>query len=52
VRDWFWAPHAVREIGAAFASEPGMRYPTVLPALYDAVIFVDRTTAARPLVKQ
>ena len=49
VRDWFAAPHPVRETGATFSGEQNMAFPQVLPRLYDAVIYVDRTTRARPL---
>jgi erythromycin esterase len=49
VRDWFFAPHPVRDVGAAFSGEENMTYPQILPQLYDAVIYVDKTTRARPL---
>jgi erythromycin esterase len=49
VHDWFSVAHPVRDTGAGFSSEKGMTYPQVLPDLYDAVIFVDKTTRARPL---
>ncbi|HWO26724.1 MAG TPA: erythromycin esterase family protein [Kofleriaceae bacterium] len=49
VRDWFAAPHPVRDTGAVFSSEQNMTFPQVLPRLYDAVIYVDKTTRARPL---
>ena len=49
VHDWFTAPHPVREVGSGFYDEAGITTPAVLPALYDAVIFVERTTRARPL---
>jgi erythromycin esterase len=49
VHDWFFAPHPVRDTGAVFASERTMTVLHVLPRLYDAVIFVDKTTRARPL---
>ncbi len=49
VRDWFAAPHPVRDTGAGFSGEKNMTHLHVLPKLYDAVIYVDRTTRARPL---
>jgi erythromycin esterase len=49
VPEWFATPHPVREIGAVYTSEKAMTTMMVLPALYDAVIYVDRTTRARPL---
>ncbi len=49
VRDWFAAPHPVRDTGAGFTGEKGMTHLQVLPKLYDAVIYVDKTTRARPL---
>jgi erythromycin esterase len=49
VHDWFAAPHPVRDIGAVFTTEQNMTVMHVLPVLYDAVIFVDRTTRARPV---
>jgi erythromycin esterase-like protein len=49
VHDWFIAPHPVRDIGAVFSTERNMTASQILPERYDAVIFVDRTTRARPL---
>jgi len=49
VHDWFAAPHPVRDTGAGFVNERSMTVLHVLPRLYDAVIFVDKTTRARPL---
>jgi erythromycin esterase len=49
VHDWFIAPHLVRDTGAVFSIESNMTSPAVLPDLFDAVIFVDKTTRARPL---
>jgi erythromycin esterase len=48
VRDWFWSPHPMRETGAVFSTEQNMTNTVVLPELYDAMIFVDKTTRARP----
>jgi len=39
-----------RQAGVELTSESEMARPGVLPALYDAVIFVDKTTRARPMV--
>jgi erythromycin esterase len=49
VADWLRAPHEMREVGALFADEATMRTVTVLPRRFDAVIYVDETTRARPL---
>jgi len=49
VHDWFAAPHPVRETGAVFSSEDNITVTQRLPELYDALIFVDRTTRARPV---
>jgi erythromycin esterase len=49
VHDWFAAPHPVRDTGAVFSGEAQMTAMHVLPRLYDAVIFVEKTTRARPL---
>ncbi len=49
VHDWFAAPHPVRDTGAVFTTEHDMTATQILPERYDAVIFVDRTTRARPL---
>src|SRR6185295_11409594 len=49
VASWFAAPHRTREIGALFTTEDHMDSTTRLSACFDAVIFIDRTTAARTL---
>jgi erythromycin esterase len=51
VADWFAAPHPVRDTGAAFQGEKQMTYPMVLPQLFDAIIYIDKTTRARPVKK-
>lgn len=51
VAAWFRAPHHVRELGALYTNERQMTYPMVLPAMFDAVIFIERTTRARPVKK-
>ncbi len=49
VADWFAAPHAMRDTGYAFRSEAAMTWPETLSRAFDGVIFVDKTTRARPL---
>ncbi len=49
VADWVAAPHAMRDTGYAFTSEAAMTHPAILSQLFDAVIFIDKTTRARPL---
>ncbi len=46
---WLGATHPMREVGAIFTGEAAMRFPAVLPERFDAVLFADRTTRARPL---
>lgn len=48
VHDWFTAPHPVRDTGVVFSSEKDMTSAQILPERYDAVIFVERRTRARP----
>jgi erythromycin esterase len=52
VHDWFYAPHAVRDTGAGYSNERNMTVQHVLPELYDAVIYVDKTTRARPVIRR
>jgi erythromycin esterase len=49
VADWFAAPHPMRETGAGFGDEESMSGPQVLSRRFDAVIYVDKTTRARPV---
>jgi erythromycin esterase len=49
VADWLAAPHPMRELGAVFASEAAITGTVTLAERFDAVIFVDTTTRARPL---
>jgi len=49
VHDWFAAPHILREIGASFSGDQTSSSVHVLPRLFDAVIYVGKTTRARPL---
>ena len=48
VRDWFIAPHPLRETDEMYSSEQFTTVVEVLPELYDAVIFVGKTTRTRP----
>ena len=48
VADWFAAPHPMRETGAVFTNEANMSQPHELARRYDAIIYVDKTTRARP----
>lgn len=48
VADWFAAAHPMRETGAVFSSEENMTSPQALSKRFDAVIYVDKTTRARP----
>ncbi len=46
---WLAAPHAVREAGAFFFGEEQMwTIPAVITDRFDALLYVDRTTRARP----
>jgi erythromycin esterase len=48
VAAWLTSPHPMRETGALFVSEADMTAPTVITDRFDAILFVDRTTRARP----
>lgn len=49
VGTWLAAPHAVREAGAFFFGEEQMwTIPAVITDRFDALLYVDRTTRARP----
>jgi erythromycin esterase len=48
VAAWFHAPRITREVGALYESEAAMLRSVVPAASYDALIFLDRTTRARP----
>ncbi len=48
VAAWLTSPHPMRETGALFISEADMTEPVVITDRFDAVLFVDRTTRARP----
>lgn len=47
--DWFGKPRRMREIGAVYTTEDDMLSAFDFPASYDALIFIDATTSARPL---
>jgi erythromycin esterase len=51
VADWFAAKHPLREIGAAWQGEAAMMLLEALPQAFDAVIYIDKTTRARPVAK-
>lgn len=53
VAKWFGEPRATRSIGAGYGERFATNFLTkqVTPTLYDALLFVDRTTAARPVSK-
>lgn len=46
---WLAAPHRTRAIGALFTTEAHMDGVTRLSNEFDAALFIDRTTASRPL---
>ena len=48
VTAWLTSPHPMRETGALFVSEADMTEPVVITDRFDAILFVDRTTRARP----
>jgi hypothetical protein len=39
----------MRSIGAVFSGEENMSYPIVLRQHFDVIVFVDKTTRARPV---
>src|SRR5262249_12483831 len=49
VKSWFAAPHRARDIGATFTTEANMDGVFELSASYDAIIFVEHTSAAHRL---
>jgi erythromycin esterase len=48
VSEWFRRSQVVRKIGSTFTSEADMATEVVLPDLYEAVIYIEATTRARP----
>jgi hypothetical protein len=53
VADWFSEPRATRSIGAGYGEQFAANFlaKQVSPKIYDALLFVEKTTAARPLEK-
>ena len=49
VARWLAAPHRFRDIGGLFTSDEHMDEVTRLSTCFDAVLFIDRTSAARQL---
>lgn len=49
IPQWFSAPHIVKSIDSVFADERDIRHLFRLPRLFDAVIFLENTTAVRPV---
>jgi erythromycin esterase-like protein len=51
VADWFKEPRATRSIGAAYGEEfaANFLFKQVAPKNYDVLLFVEKTTAAKPL---
>ncbi len=48
VADWFADARPMRDTGSVFINEANMSGPQELSKRYDAIIYVDRTTRARP----
>jgi len=50
---WFSEPRATRSIGAGYGERFAANFldKQVTPQIYDAILFVEKTTAARPLAK-
>jgi erythromycin esterase-like protein len=53
VANWFSEPRATRSIGAGYGEEFAAEFwaHQITPKIYDALLFVEKTTAARPLPK-
>jgi erythromycin esterase len=49
VHDWFSVPHVCKWVNYIYNCEKDIKYLFQLPLLYDAVIFIDKTTRAHPL---
>jgi erythromycin esterase len=51
VTEWFKTPHTTRSIGAGYADQFAANFfaPQVVPQLYDALFFVEKTASARPV---
>ena len=53
VAKWFGEPKATRSIGAGYGEQFAANFlaQQVMPKIYDALLFVEKTTAARPVDK-
>lgn len=53
VAKWFGEPRATRSIGAGYGEQLATNFlnTQVTPKIYDALLFVEKTTAARPVSK-
>ncbi|MGD2089571.1 MAG: erythromycin esterase family protein [Candidatus Aminicenantes bacterium] len=49
VHDWFSVPRVCKWVDLIYDNEKDIKYLLQLPRLFDAVIFIDKTTRARPL---
>jgi hypothetical protein len=49
IRRWFDYPQVTRQIGAVFQGEQAMTAKQAFGLHYDALLFVGRTTPARPV---
>jgi erythromycin esterase len=49
VHDWFSVPQVCKWVNYIYDSEKDIKYLFQLPRLFDAVVFIDKTTRARPL---
>jgi erythromycin esterase len=49
VHDWFSVPRVCKWVNFIYDNEKDIKYLFQLPRLFDAVIFIDKTTRARPL---
>jgi erythromycin esterase-like protein len=50
IADWFGQPHPARSIGAVYSDDKAAQFllPLDAPKSFDALLFVEKTTAARP----
>lgn len=48
VAEWLRAPQVTRAVGSSFSGEADMAMELVLPDVYEAVLYVETTTRARP----
>jgi erythromycin esterase len=49
VAEWFAVPHATRDIGNFFFEQGSGLVQECVPQIYDGLLFVEKTTPARPL---